>query len=267
LLSYNTELLSTDIESIEVLRQILLWERDVFNFASEQQFLEKNRSLVVLHSKTYKQFRKINPCVPSQVVIKGEQACLSAYKSASSNKHKLNKPAVKKRLSIRLDKRLYSKATNQSIRITTSIGRRDFNFRMYPKLAELLDKYKYRDPLVYENDGRLFISLSFEIFGAKKKKSKLAIGVDLGICRAAAISDGRIVIDKKFNADKRKTRFLKRSLQSCGTKSSRCHLKKIRSKERNQNKNQTHLIANEILKTNANTIVLENLKFIKTKKT
>jgi len=40
----------------------------------------------------------------------------------------------------------------------------------------------------------------------------------------------------------------------------------LKRKERNKNKNQTHLIANEILKTNCDTIVLENLKGIKAKK-
>jgi IS605 OrfB family transposase len=40
----------------------------------------------------------------------------------------------------------------------------------------------------------------------------------------------------------------------------------LKRKERNQNKNQTHLIANSILKTEADTICLENLKSIKRKK-
>ena len=97
-------------------------------------------------------------------------------------------------------------------------------------------------------------------------KQKLAIGVDIGIRRVAACSDGRIIIDKKFNGDKRKLRHLKDSLKSKGTKSSRKHLIKLKHKEHNCNKNQTHLIANEILKTNADTIVLENLKGIKAKK-
>ena len=43
-------------------------------------------------------------------------------------------------------------------------------------------------------------------------------------------------------------------------------LKKLRRKERNKNKNQTHLVANTILKTKANVIALENLKGIKAKK-
>jgi hypothetical protein len=79
----------------------------------------------------------------------------------------------------------------------------------------------------------------------EKQKSKLALGVDLGMRVSAACSDGRVVIDRKFNGDKRKLRHLKDSLKSKGTKSARKHLRKLRHKEANKNKNQTHLIANE----------------------
>jgi IS605 OrfB family transposase len=92
------------------------------------------------------------------------------------------------------------------------------------------------------------------------------LGVDLGIRRSAATSDGRIVIDKKFNSEKRKLRYLKDELKSKGTKSARRHLRNLRHKEHNKNKNQTHLIANLILNTEADTICLENLKSIKRKK-
>jgi len=109
------------------------------------------------------------------------------------------------------------------------------------------------------------ISLSFDNANEKVKPS-LCLGVDLGIRRVAACSDGRLIMDKKFNEEKRKLRYLKRCLQSKGTKSSRKHLKKLKHKEKNKNKNQTHLVVNEILKTNANVISLENLKGIKAKK-
>jgi len=61
-------------------------------------------------------------------------------------------------------------------------------------------------------------------------------------------------------------RYLKRCLQSKGTKSARKHFRKLKRKERNRNKNQTHLMANAILKSDANCIALENLTGIKAKK-
>ena len=253
------------IGDIELLKQLLKSHQLVYNIASKEQYPEKTRSLKILHSKVYYNVRKSNPEIPSQVIIKAEQEVVSAYRSAKSNKHKLNKPIEKKNLSMRLDKRLYSSPDKFSIRITTLEKRQLYKFVVYPRLKELIEKYQYCDPLIYEDSGNIYISFSFEN-KVEKVKQRLALGVDLGIRRSAAISDGRIIVDKKFNGDKRKIRHLKDCLKSNGTKSSRHHLNKLRHKEHNQNKNQTHLIANEILKTDADTICLENLKSIKRKK-
>jgi transposase len=264
-ITYNTELLTDNQDDLEYLKSLLESHRVVFNIASKEQFNEKKNSIVILHSKVYHPTRKQFPDINSQVIIKAEQECLAAYRSAKSNKHKIKKPIEKKNLSMRLDKRLYSFPTNQSIKITTSSGKKNFKFKLYPKLVELLNKYKYADPLLYVNDNKIYISLPFDN-KIEKQKSKLALGVDLGMRRVAACSDGRIIIDRKFNGDKRKLRHLKDSLKSEGTKSSRTHLLKLRHKEANKNKNQTHCVVNEILKTNCDTIVLENLKGIKAKK-
>ena len=268
MITYNTQLLMKSQEDFDSLKSILDMHKVVFNYASPLQFIEKKNSLVVLHSKVYYNVRKQYPNIPSQVIIRAEQECLSSYKSTKSNKYKLKKPIQKQKLSIRLDKRLYSKDKNDKylIKITTINGRQPFKFVVYPKLKELLDKYQHRDPLIYENNGKIFISFSFETKPKDKLKQKLALGVDVGIRRVVACSDGRIFIDKKFNGDKRKLRHLKDSLKSKGTRSAKKHFYKLRHKEHNQSKNQIHLITNKILKTEADTIVLENLKGIKAKK-
>lgn len=268
MITYNTQLLMKSREDFDSLKSVLDQHKIVFNYASPLQFTEKKNSLVILHSKVYSNIRKQYPDYLSQVIIKAEQECISSYKSTKSNKHKLKSPIIKKNLSMRLDKRLYSKdkTDKYSIKITTNTGRKSFKFVVYPRLKELMDKYQYCDPLIYENGGKLFISFSFENKPKEPTKQKLALGVDIGVRRPAALSDGRIIVDRKFNGNKRKLRYLKRQLQSKSTKSSRKHLIKLRHKECNQNKNQTHLIANVVLKTNADTIVLENLKGIKKKK-
>ena len=267
MISYNTQLLSNNQEDLNDLKQLLEYHRVAYNIASKEQFGQTKNSIVLLHSKTYSKVRLLHPTIPSQVVIRAEHECLSSYRTVKSNKHKLKKPIEKKNLSMRLDKRLYSKSKTDkySINITTSNKRKSFKFVVYARLKELLDKYPHQDPLIYENNGKIFISFCFDN-KIEKIKSKLALGVDLGMRVSAACSDGRIIIDRKFNGDKRKLRHLKDSLKSEGTKSARRHLLKLRCEEANKNKNQTHCVANVILKTNADTIVLENLKGIKAKK-
>ena len=264
--TYTTKLIAQNKEDNDSLTEILRMEQYVFNEASKLHFGAKKNSIIVLHSRVYDKIRKEMPNIPSQVVIKAEQECLSSYRSVKSNKHKITKPIVKDKLSIRLDKRLYSKANKESIRITTLNGRKEFKFYIYPKLKELLDKYVYCDPLIFIRNNELQIAFTFKSDPENVKINGLALGVDLGMRVSAACSDGRLIIDKKYNKEKRKLLFLKRQLQSKGTKSARRHLNKIRYKEANKSKNQTYLIANEILKTKADTIVLEDLAGIKKKK-
>ena len=267
MLSYNTKLLG-DKENIQSLKKLLEYHQRVFNLASKEQFLLKSKSIVLLHSAVYNKIRLNYPEIPSQVIIRGEQECLSSYRSIKSNRYRLTKPAEKKRLSMRLDKRLYSKNSKDiySINITTANKRKKFKFVLYPKLQNLLNQLDYCDPLIYlDNNDNLCICFTFDQ-KVEKIKQKLCLGVDMGIRISAACSDGRLIIDRKFNAEKRRLRYLKRQLQSKGTKSARKHLFKLRHKEHNKNKNQSHLIANAILRTNADTIALENLKGIKAKK-
>lgn len=265
MLTYNAKIESCQ-ENLESLKEILEWHLIAYNDASEIQFCQEKNSIKELHNKFYNQCREKYPHIPSQVVIRGEQECLSGYRSIKSNKHKIKSPIVKKNLSMRLDKRLYRIIDKDTIAITTSNKRQKFKIKLYGKLKELMDKYTYLDPLIFERDGELFIGLTFNTTPKELKKQKLSLGVDLGLRVPAACSDGRIIIDREFNKQKRKLRFLKRQLQSKGTKSARKKLKKARHKERNKNKNQSHKIANEILKTPADTIVLEDLAELKKKK-
>ena len=268
MISYNTELFG-EIEDLDCLKELLNQQLFTFNECSKVKFSLENKthSIVILHAAFYKKFRQQYPNIPSQVVIRAEQEVLSSYRSTKSNKHRIGKPILKKNLSIQLDKRLYSKKDLFSIGITTSNKRKRFTFKLYPKLQKLLEKYPHCDPKLYVNNNRIFIIFTFEN-KVKTQKQKLCLGVDLGIRVSAACSDGRLIQDKKFNARKRKLRFLKRSLQSKShtSKSAKRKLKKLRHKEKNSNKNQIHLIVNSILKTNADTIALENLKGIKAKK-
>jgi len=269
MITYNAKIKPVNSGDDNLLMLLLEQQRILVNKASKLQFgdLKGLSNIKSLHNEFYYKVRGEYPDVPSQVVIKSEQECLATYKTIRSNKHKLSKPFVKHNLSLRLDKRIYSRTKDKYIiNIITTDKRKLFRIENYPKLDELMKQYDYSDPLIFVRDGEFYISLTFDVTPKEKQRMNLCLGVDLGIRRVATCSDGRLIIDKKFNKEKRKLRYLKRCLQSKGTKSAKKRLKKIRRKERNKNKNQTHLVANEILKTNANIISLENLKGIKAKK-
>lgn len=267
-LTYNTRLVFQSNSDKDKIVDMLEKQRFAWNECSKVKFNIPTNSIVLLHGQFYTKFRQSQPNTPSQVVISAEQSVLSAYRSIKSNKHKITKPPEKKKLSIRLDKRTYS-YKNGIFSIISLEKRVKCSPYIYPKLQEFIDKYRFCDPLLSERNGEIWICLTFDIPEVLSKK-KLALGIDLGCRVNAATSEGNLYVDKKFNGEKRSLRYLKRQLQSTaskGSKSAKRHLKKLRRKERNKNKNFSHHLANGLIRgTKADVLVLENLKSLKVKK-
>lgn len=266
-LTLKTELKFNSEQDKIALIEALKAERTAFNICSNIHFHSKAKnSIVELHKNCYSQIRSSNPEIKSQLIIKAENNCLSAYKSAKSNKHKLTKAILKKRLSTHYDARL-SSYVDGVFRLTTLSRRIEAFPVMYDRFKTYLDKYKFGDILLYSDGIKVFVCLTFNVY-EPTITPKLALGVDLGIRRFATTSEGKLIISKKYNREKRKLRHLKSELKSKGTKSAKRKLKKLRRKEYNHNNNFNHLLANEILRTKANLIVIEDLdvKQLKSKK-
>lgn len=266
MLTYNARLKAVEEGDEALLFALLKMHREVVNEASKMQFDKQLMGLKELHEAFYYGARERFPDVPSQVVIKAEQECVARYSAMKSNRQKPSRPFEKRSLSLRLDKRISSRTkTPTRINIITTEKRKLFDIVVYPKLKAMMAKHEWSDPLIFVRNGRLMISLSFEV-AVPQREPENVLGVDLGIRRVAACSDGRLFIDREFNREKRKLRYLKRQLQAKGTPSARRHRRKLLGKERNMNRNQSHLIANAILRTDASCIALENLSGIKAKK-
>lgn len=267
--TYNTKLIFQNNEDKQKIIQMLKAQRLAWNECSKVRFesVPKN-SIVDLHKVFYKQFREKHQNIPSQVVISAQQSVLSAYRSIKSNKHKIKIPCKKHRLSIRLDHNTYSYKNNR-LSIISLEKRVKCQLYIYPKLQEYLNKYQFCDPLLFVKNNEIWIALTFKI-QENISQNSLSVGIDVGCRINAATSEGNLYIDRKFNAEKRRLRYLKRCLQSKsdkGSKSAKRHLKKLRYRESNKNKNFSHHLSKKIIKdTNANVIVLENLKSIKVRK-
>ena len=268
--TYNVKLIFESSDDSAKIIALLEAERLAVNFCSKihydktSKFGSHKNSIVDLHEKCYFPFRKLYPDIPAQIVIKAEQGCLASYRSIKSNKQEITAPISKKNLSIRLDKRLYTfDQLNGKIRLCVINSKRiQASLSLYPKIQSYLDKYPICDPLLFVNNDEIYLAISFRMPIPVIKPQKV-LGIDLGINRIAAMSDGKIIKSKSFNARKRSLRYLKRQLKSKNTASAKKHLKKLYRKERNINKNFTHHVVNEILKTDANVIVLEDLTAIK----
>ncbi len=231
MLSYNVKLEFESTDERDRYLKTLEQQRFVFNECSKCHFGAEKNSLVDLHKKFYQTFRREHPEIPSNIVIHTIQNVLSCYRSIKANKHKIEKAPEKKKLSIRLTKNTASlKVHKKEITLTAISGKRvKAKFAPYKKLQMLIESCVICDPLIFERDGNIWLNLTFRTPASVIKEVSVC-GIDLGIKNSVATSEGKVFQDKKFNADRRKLRYLKRKLQSKaskGSKSARRHLSKL----------------------------------------
>ena len=220
-------------------------------------FKEKcyNRSKV--HFATYQVVRKTLPNLSSALVQEARNDAISKAKSTKTNRHKITKPPILKRISIRFDKRtasikgnVISFVANQSKRIKAKLI--DFPFLSQHR------GFKMLAPMIFCKKGQYWAALVFEIPESIVRDSSI-IGVDMGLRILAATSEGKLIRGTKLNLLRRKTRFLKKVLQRKDTKSAKRHLKRISRLEKRQSRDVIHCAVNEVLNTKASIIAIEDL--------
>lgn len=270
-ITYNTRIFPKNKEEFQLLYDTMIQHQKVWNHVSNYTFKTKNINKKLIHDANYHECRKLFPECPSQVIVRAKDSVYSTYKTIKSNKQlsKMEKPAEQQNLSMRLDKRIYTFLENNQIKLTTTGKRIVCDLEPYEKFNELFKTYDVFDPLIFFKDNQFWLAVSFNV-PTPTHVDNSYLGVDLGLRRLVTTSEGKAIDDKKFLKEKRKLRYQKRILNSTSKKnhshSTRTKLKKLKRKERNKNKNLCHHLSNEILKTKANTIVLEDLSSLKKNK-
>jgi transposase len=96
-------------------------------------------------------------------------------------------------------------------------------------VRELFSTCVPKDPTIFARNGRLFLSVPFEV-PSLPCKDDTSLGVDLGMKRFFVTSEGKSFVDKEYLKERRKLRYLKRCLQSKGSHSSKRHLQRLSHK-------------------------------------
>ena len=266
--TYNIELKPAP-ETLQYWHGQLEGARSAYNECSEFLYVHDNVPLALkpVHDAVYSMLREHNPQLPAQAVIKVYKDVLAAFRSVRKNKHRFKHAPQKTQLNIRLDKRLYTRIQRDGIIMCAGTeGKRELvPFVLYDKATEMLLSYPTHDPMVFERDGRLFLSVPFEV-PEKPVLSDDCVGVDLGLRRLFVTSEGVAFKDKTYLEKRRKVRHNKRKTASRNTRSARRKLRKLKRKEYNLSKDMCHRAANALLSsTNASIVVLEDLSGIKGK--
>jgi len=272
--TYSTKLILNE-EEHQSLMDLLCLEREVWNYISTIVFEKKLMySLMAIHNEVYYLCKDKFPTAPSQMIVRSVKSVLATYKTIKSNKHKLTKAPVRRRLCLQLDKRLYS-LRDGGIRITTL--KKNYpvfvKYSLYEKLQRMFDECEVADPKLWVRENTIYIGFPFKSPKKTIIGEQTSTGVDLGINRVAVTSDGYIFRDKEYNGLKRRVRHLKKELNSKNdlrkggkgkTKAIRRKLKSLRHKEANVSKLAAHRLSKQIVESaSGNVIVFENLKGIK----
>lgn len=263
--TYNIDLQMSD-STRNYWMSLLTQTRDAFNVCANMVTNTKTPlSLVSVHAQCYDVLRKQFPNIPSQGIIRVQKSVLAMLRTMRSNKHKNASVPQRKQLVLQLDKRMYSRFSVNGISLSSGKPqkREKCTFVLYDKVKELFSTCIPKDPTIFARDGRMFLSVPFEV-QSLPCKDDTSIGVDLGMKRFFVTSEGKSFIDKEYLKRRRKLRYLKRCLQSKGTYSAKRHLQRLSHKERNVSKNQVEKACNVLLRsTDASIIVMEDLSKIK----
>lgn len=269
-ITYNVKMVFEDQEDSSFWFNLLNEEKDMFNFASKLVYDKKpNLNQKDIANLIYYPIRNQTKYLNAQCVCKIEREIVSTFRAIKSNEHKNAKIPEKKNLSMRLDKRLYSKFNKNGIYLISnkSMKRCKAAFNLYPKIEEMFEKYTLADPLIFCRDNEFYLSVTFNVPGLVKNNED-TLGIDLGCRRLVTTSNGDAIKSKDYLRQKRKIRYLKRILNSKkkNSHSARTKLMKLKNKEHNFSKKYIEKTVNFILKnTKESNIAIEDLKGIKKK--
>lgn len=229
------------------------------NYVSEYAFREKCFSAFKMHYAIYRTTREAFPSLSSQFVVRTFKKVEESYKTDKKVQHEFRKYSA-----VVYDQRLLSFPNLSTASINTVDGRY--------KIAVVFGNYRSLDKkslkgqadLVYHN-GKFFLHVCIEVPDGTPIDPDGMIGVDKGIINIAVTSDGETFSGSKIDAVRIKTSKLKQSLQSCGSKSAKRHLKKLGKRQSRFQKQVNHCISKEIVSIAKDTnrgVALEQLKGI-----
>ena len=231
-------------------------------------FSNKVVSGVELHKATYYPIKEKNN-LPSQLICSARckaTEILKSIKTKTKNKFNTKLPKSHKFPTIRYDRNSCG-ISKELVKLTTEHGRiqipvvtseytNNINFKNIQKSCELQ----------YKPNKNIWILIIFvEIKDPKQTTNNKIIGIDRG-CKHIAVCSNNIFFDSKnLRNVKGKYNYLRKRLQSKGTKSTKRLLKHLSGKEYRFVRDVNHCVSKQIVSMPFDIIVMEKLN-IKRKK-
>ncbi len=242
----------------ELLKTIKLYNQ-IVNEHVKMCFELKTNSKNKLHKSLYKVIREKYPDFPSALI---QCARDNAIEMLKGNRYKVQtqkRPDSSMRFDLRTAKVFLE---TRQLQLSTVEGRKKYNI----KVPEYFSKYfDWNVKAVKLGVGKTFLKLGVVVEGEKPSlvRMKDVLGIDLGIKNFAVLSNGTFVKPNKVRSVKRKYAYLRKRLQSAGTRSAKRHLKRLSGRERRFMRDFNHVLSRKVAELPYGAFALEGLKGIR----
>ncbi|MFA5600562.1 MAG: transposase [Phenylobacterium sp.] len=254
--------LSVSTEQYTTLFNTLLQYREAVNLPLSYGFQNKKVSGSELHKETYYAIRNSTE-LPAQLVCSARckaTEILKSIRTKTKGKFNTKLPTSRKYPTIRFDRNSCT-ITDKTVKFTTIKGRIEIPIISYPFIKSIQwSKVQKTCELMYKDSTKEWYLIIFiEIPEQPLKETKNVLGVDRGCKNIAVCSNNTFFKSKHWNKTIRKFSYLRKRLQSKGTKSAKKLLKKLSGKEHRFRKDVNHCISKKIASMPFDTIIFEKL--------
>ena len=224
---------------------------------------------ITLHHETYRRLRAHYPALVSDLHIQARVKATEAIRSALTRRRKGRRVQMPHSASCppRFNVHTFKVGwERREVRLSTIAGRTTIAFHLPAYAHRYMGAAVDTADLLFRN-GRWWLHIVITLSAPDIVPCDAVVAVDLGLAQPAVTSTGRFLGKRRWRGIEARIFRLKRSLQKRGTKSAKCHLRRLRGKQRHFRRDCDHVLSKQIVQAvpQGGAIVLENLKDIRSR--
>jgi IS605 OrfB family transposase len=249
---------------VEIIQPTIKAYTNAFNFVCKKGWDSSDANGVSLHHKTYADTRKH---LPSQLAISARMKATESLKSAKARLKRKQKASCpkSKQIAIRYDARSYNVWFGKNeISLLTTTGRIRVPVFVPEYFRQYMD-WKRCSADLFVKRNKVFLNIIFRKDIEDPAITDKVIGIDRGIKKIAVTSKNQFFDGGHIKKVSKRYEKIRGSLQSCGSKSAKRHLRKISKKENRFRADCNHVITKRIVEPldDGTIIALEKLSGIR----
>ena len=256
-------------QQAQALRETTRQFTESFNRVCAQGWKRQQGNAFNLHRFTYRDCKNALPALVSDLHVQARQKAAEAVKAALTRAKQGKKTGCPHsdlcppRYNVHTFKLDWQKGI---VSLSTTSGRVTIPFTLPAYAARFTGAKVCTADLVYRK-GRFTLHVVLELPDVPFVPNGTVLGVDLGVTRPAATSDGRMHGRKHWREVEKRALRLRRKLQSKGTKSAKRHLRFLAGRTARFRRDCDHVLSRSILSgvEPGTILVVENLTNIRTR--